>query len=155
MVGLALLVPSLVGTALAQRLTLTLNSGSPVAFPAPTETDYDNTFVTATAPLAFTVALSGGPPTTNRTGSVSIRAAAAVMGGAKPISDLQWRRSDLGVWNGLTTGNVTIQSFTMQRGGLNNPWSNSVVFRTLLSWAVDGPAAYTPTIIMTTTLTTP
>lgn len=155
-VVLICLMPSVVATASAQRLTLTLTGGAPIAFPAVTEAHYDLGSVPATAALAFTVQLSGGPPGTNRTGSVSIRAASAVMGGTKPIGDLQWSRNDLpGVWNSLTTTNVVVQSFTMTRGGVNNPWGNSILFRTLLSWANDPPATYTPTVIVTTTLTTP
>jgi hypothetical protein len=154
-VMLLVLLPTRYGTAAAQKLTLTLNSGSPVAFPAPTETDYDGGSVTATAPLAFTVDLNSGPPGVNRTSIVAIRAGSALMGGSKPISDLQWRRSDLGTWNGLTTTNVTVESRLIVRNAANDPWSNSIVFRTLLDWTIDGPAAYAPTIIMTVTLTTP
>jgi hypothetical protein len=144
------------GVAEAQRLRLTITSGAPIAFPAVTEAHYDGGSVPASAALAFSVQLTGGAGATLRTGIVSIRAAAAVMGGAKPIADLQWRRNDLGVWNSLTTSNVTIESRTMRRTpALNNPWANSVLFRTLLSWANDPPATYTPTVILTTTLTTP
>lgn len=155
LVMLACFAPSLSGTVAAQRLTLAITSGGPVAFPAVTEAHYDAGSVPTSAPLAFSVTLSGGPAGTNRTGSVAIRAAAAVMGGTKPIADLEWRRNDLATWNSLTTSDVTVQSMTMQRGGLNDPWMNSVALRTLLSWANDGPATYTPTIVMTVTLTTP
>jgi hypothetical protein len=144
------------GIAEAQRLRLTINSGAPIAFPAVTEAHYDGGSVPASAALAFTVQLSGGAAATLRTGIVSIRAAAAVMGGTKPIADMQWRRNDLGVWNSLTIANVTVESRQMRRTpALNNPWSNSVLLRTLLSWANDPPATYTPTVILTTTLTTP
>ena len=149
------LLAVLPSAATAQRLTLTLNSGSPVAFPNATEADYDAGFVAATSPLAFTVDLNSGPPGVNRTTIVSIRAASAVMGGTKPISDLQWRRNDLGTWNGLTTSNVTVESRPIVRNSTNDPWSNSILFRTLLSWSTDGPATYSPTIILTVTLTTP
>lgn len=153
--SLMVLLAALPSAVAAQRLTLTLNSGSPVAFPNATEANYDAGFVTATSPLAFTVDLNSGPPGVNRTTIVSIRAASAVMGGTKPISDLQWRRSDLGTWNGLTTSNVTVESRPIVRNGTNDPWSNSILFRTLLSWSSDGPASYAPTIILTVTLTTP
>lgn len=143
-------------TAEAQRLRLTITAGAPIAFPTVTDAHYLAGSVTATTPLGFSVQLAGGNAGALRTGIVSIRAATAVMGGSKPISDLQWRRSDLGAWNSLTTSNVTIESRTMRRNpALNNPWTNSVVFRTLLAWANDGPASYAPTIILTGTLTTP
>lgn len=144
------------GAVEAQRLRLTLTSGAPIAFPTVTEAHYDAGSVQANAPLAFSLALTGGAAATLRTGIVSIRGAAAVMGGSKPIGDLQWRRNDLGTWNSLTTVNATVESRTMRRNpALNTPWSNSVVLRTLLSWANDPPATYTPTVILTTTLTTP
>lgn len=147
----------------AQKLTLLIVSGSPVAFPNATEADYDNASVnattgsvTATAPLSFSLdLLGGGGGGTSRTGSLSIRGASAVMGGTKPIGDLQWRRSDLGTWNDMTTSNVTVQSMTMMRNTVNDPWSNSIVFRVKLNWGTDGPATYTPTIVLTATLTTP
>ena len=150
------LLPSLPGTAQAQKLTMTLTAGFPVAFPTVTEADYDAGSVTATTPLGFTLdLLGGGGGGTSRTGILSIRATTATMGGTKPIGDLQWRRSDLGTWNSLTTTNVVVESHTMIRNSTNDPWSNSIVFRTLLSWTADGPATYTPTIVVTATLTTP
>ena len=77
------------------------------------------------------------------------------MGGTKPIGDLQWRRGDLATWNSLTTTNSTVESKTMLRNLTNDPYSNTIFFRALLSWSGDGPATYTPTIIVTATLTTP
>lgn len=159
---LLFLVPSLVATAPAQRLTLTLNSGSPVAFPNATEADYDNASINATtgsvaasAPLAFTVDLNSGPPGVNRTSIVAIRGGAAVMGGTKPIGDLQWCRTASCTWTDLTTVNVTVESRPIVRNALNDPWNGSISFRTKLNWANDGPATYTPTIVLTMTLTTP
>lgn len=147
----------------AQKLTLLIVSGSPVAFPTATEADYDNAAVNATtgavaatAPLAFTLdLLGGGGGGVSRTGSLSIRASSATMGGTKPIGDLQWRRNDLGTWNDMTTTNVVVQSRTMVRNSTNDPWGNSILFRVKLNWANDGPATYTPTIVLTATLTTP
>ena len=140
----------------AQRLRLTIPSGAPIAFPNATEANYDAGSVAANAALAFTLQVTGGAGGTLRTGILSIRGASATMGGSKPIGDLQWRRNDLATWNSLTTVNVTVESRTMRRTpALNNPWSNSVLFRTLLNWANDPPATYTPTVIITATLTTP
>ena len=152
---MALLATTVAGAAHAQVMTLSLSSGSPIAFPNPTETDYDNGFVAATAAMAFTLDLSKGGGGPGRHGILSIRAASATMGGTKPIGDMQWRRSDLATWNSLTTSDVQVESRAMVKSGLNDPWSNSVFFRTLLSWTTDGPATYTPTIILTCTITTP
>ena len=157
--GLLLAVVLLAVTACiaeAQRLRLTITGGAPIAFPTVTDAHYIAGSVQATTPLGFSMQLTGGNAGALRTGIVSIRAASAVMGGSKPIGDMQWRRSDLGAWNSLTTSNVTVESRTMRRNpAINNPWTNSVVFRTLLAWANDPPASYAPTIILTATLTTP
>lgn len=157
--GLAVLLLALLvlpSTLRAQKLTLLITSGSPVAFPTPTSTDYDNTFVAATAPLVFSLdLLGGGGGGVARTGSLSIRSTASVMGGTKPIGDLEWSRADLGVWNAMTTSNVLVQSKPMTRNTVNDPWGNSLLFRVRLNWANDGPATYTPTIVLVVTLTTP
>ncbi len=156
MMLLAVLAPSLTATARAQRLMLTITAGSPVAFPAVTEAMYDAGLVTATTPLGWTLDIVGpGGAGVNRHGIFSVRGASALMGGTKPIGDLQWRRSDLATWNSLTTADVVVESRAMVKTTLNDPWSNSIVFRTLLSWTNDGPATYTPTIVVTATLTTP
>ncbi len=140
----------------AQRLRLTITGGAPITFPTVTDAHYIAGSVQATTPLGFSMQLRFGNAGALRTGILSIRAASGVMGGSKPIGDMQWRRSDLGAWNSLTTSNVTVESRTMRRNpAINNPWTNSLVFRTLLSWANDGPASYAPTIILTATLTTP
>lgn len=152
---MAFLATTVGGAARAQVMTLSVTSGSPIAFPTPTVTDYDNGSVAATSALGFTLDLSKGGGGAGRHGILSIRAASAVMGGTKPIGDLQWRRSDLATWNSLTTSDVQVESRAMVKSGTNDPWSNSVFFRTLLSWTNDGPATYTPTIILTCTITTP
>ena len=147
----------------AQKLTLLLTSGFPVAFPNATEADYDNASVNATtgsvaatAPLVWSLdLLGGGGGGVSRTGSLSIRATTATMGGTKPIGDLQWRRNDLSTWNDMTTTNVVVQSKTMVRNNTNDPYGNSIFFRVKLNWSNDGPATYTPTIVLTATLTTP
>ncbi|MEP6745306.1 MAG: hypothetical protein ABJB33_07385, partial [Gemmatimonadota bacterium] len=137
---LACLTLSLSGAVWAQKLTFLVTGGSPVAFPNATEANYDAGLVGATAMLGFSMSLGGGGGAVSRTGILSIRAASAAMGGTKPIGDLQWRRSDLATWNSLTPSDVVVQSLPMIRGGLNDPWTNSIAFRTLLSWANDGPA---------------
>ena len=153
---LALALPALPGRAVAQKLTLLITGGAPIAFPTVTETDYDAGSVTATTALGYSLdLLGGGGGGVNRTGSISIRATTTTMGGTKPIADLQWRRSDLATWNSMTTTNAVVESRTMRRNTLNDPYTGSIVFRVLLSWDNDGPATYTPTIVVTATLTTP
>jgi len=102
----------------------------------------------------FTLDVTGGTKT-NRTTIVAIRSASASLGGGKPLSDLQWRRADLGTWNTMTTTNVTIESRTVKINTTNDPWSNTVFFRILLSWATDPPATYSANLVFTLTVTTP
>lgn len=130
-----------------------------IAFPAITETDFDNGSVDATNSITATVdatKASGPQAGVLRTSILSIRATAANLGGAKPISDLEWRRSDLATWNGLSTTDVTIESRQIRfTPALNNPWSRAVFFRTLLNWATDAPGTYNATVVFTLTITTP
>ncbi|HWA40338.1 MAG TPA: hypothetical protein VG712_01940, partial [Gemmatimonadales bacterium] len=138
-----------------QRLRFSITGGSPITFPNPTEAHYDAGSVPASsAALGWTENITGGG-NTNRTSIVSVRANSSVMGGTKPIGDLQWKRSDLAVWNSLTTSNVVVESRPIRNNGINDPWSNSMTWRVLLDWANDGPATYTPTVVVTSTLTTP
>lgn len=151
---IGLLVVVTAGRAAAQRTRLTLNSGAPIAFATATEADYDAGSIAASAPLSFTVDLRSGNAAW-RTTIVSIRASSASMGGSKPIADLQWRRADLASWNSLTTTDATVESRPIRRNSTNDPWTNSLLFRTLLSWNNDPPGTYAPTIVLTLTLTTP
>jgi hypothetical protein len=51
---------------------------------------------------------------------------------------------------------VVVESRPIRRNPpLNDPWGNSILFRVLLNWANDPPAVYSPTIVLTNTLTTP
>lgn len=153
-VALSLGILAFAPAARAQGRTTIAVTGGPVAFPTPTAADYDAGFILATAPLVFTVDASGGPAT-QRTATVAVSGTSATLGGAKPLSDLQWRRADLGAWNGLTLGGLNVEAHPMVRNGLNDPWTNSVYFRMLLSWAATPPGTYTTGITLTLTVTTP
>jgi hypothetical protein len=138
----------------AQKYMMNVTAGNPVAFVAPTEADFDAGFKLATANLAFNVDSKNGAAVLRNT-TVSIRAAAGVMGGSKPIGDLQWRRVDLATWNSLTTTDVAIESRDVVRNGLNDPWGNSVEFRVVLDWATTPPATYAPGLVLTLTVSPP
>ena len=146
-------IPRVAG-AQAQVVTLTL-SGAPNVFPAPTAADYTAGVVVNPTGILFTVDVTGGGAATQRTTIVSIRSSSASLGGGKPLSDLQWRRADLVTWNPMTTTNATIESRPVVRNGLNDPWSNTVFFRTLLAWTTDPPATYSAGLVFTLTVTTP
>ncbi|HEX7919019.1 MAG TPA: hypothetical protein VF454_06405 [Gemmatimonadales bacterium] len=141
--------------AIKNRLTL---SGITITFPTVTEANYDAGFVAASNSITFTFDASkagGANSGTQRTSIVSVKATTTTMGGTKAIGDLQWRRSDLATWNSLSTTDATIESRQFVFNGLNDPWSNTVFFRTVLNWATDTPATYSATLTFTLTITTP
>lgn len=143
--------------ALAAQGTVALTvTGGPVAFAAPAAADFNNGSIASTGSVSYSVATSGGPPGTSHTSTVSIRATTGTLGGTKPVSDLQWNRADqAGVWNGLSTSNAQVEQRTIVRKGTNDPWSNSVSFRMLLSYANDVPGSYSTSLVITLTVTTP
>jgi hypothetical protein len=130
----------------ATRLTITANT---VTFAPPTVDDYAAGFVTGAAGITYTLDVTavGGKV---RTATVSIRATSATIGGGKPVSDVQWRRSDQPTWNSLTLTNAPVEARLMDKG-TNNPWSNAIVFRILVGWRTDPPATYTADIEITLT----
>lgn len=135
------------------QVSLTV-TGAPVAIPAPVLADYNAGFVIDPTGLAWTVNITGGA-STNRTSIISIRSTSANFGGGKALSDLEWRRSDLAAWNSMTGVDVTIESRPIKKNGINDPWSNSIFFRSLLSWTADPPGAHTANLVITLTVTTP
>ncbi|HKS07560.1 MAG TPA: hypothetical protein VJR92_14755 [Gemmatimonadaceae bacterium] len=81
----------------------------------------------------------------NRTATVAVLcdAGSCPNAGALPVSGLQWRRADLATWNTLTTSPVDVETRSMTYGGTNDPWGNSLVWRYLLNWTSNPPAAMT------------
>ena len=147
---------ALPATAHAQKTTLTM-SGYPIAFPAPTATDFINGQITSTTALLFTVDATTGSPT-QRTTTVSIRCSAPCpTTGTKSLSGLQWRRADLGNWVPLTTTDTDVESRVVLKGSTNDPWSNSIYFQFSLGWTTDPPSATANSfdIVMTLTVTVP
>ena len=132
--------------------SLTL-SGQTITFPAPTAADYINGFVTSTG-VTFTVKnvfSNQGAHTT----TVLIRSTSANLGGGKVLGDLQWRRSDLATWNGITAVNAQVEQRVLIANTQNDPWSNTIFFRMLLNWATDAPATYTANYTITLSQTVP
>ena len=131
----------------AQKTSLTLANAT-VTFLAPTAADYVAGFVTAGTPVTFTLASNGGGGGA-RTTTVLIRATSASLGGGKVIGDLQWRRSDLSTWNSIGSTDVQIEQRVLVKGGTNDPWSNTIFFRMLLSWTTDAPGPYAANYVIT------
>lgn len=136
---MAFALVALASPLVAQKSTLTVTGGT-ITFPAPTAADYIAGFVTATPGVTFTVASASGA---QRTTTISIRSTSPSLGNGKAIGDLEWRRSDLAVWNAITTTNAQVEQRIVINKGLNDPWNNTIFFRMALSWTSDGPATYT------------
>jgi hypothetical protein len=135
----------------AQKTTLTVAGGT-VTFPAPTAADYIAGFVNAPAGATFTINSVNGA---QRTTTVSVRSISASLGGGKVIGDLQWRRSDLATWNSITLTDSQIEQRVVVNKGLNDPWSNTIFFRMVLTWTTDAPATYSGTYQITLSQTVP
>ena len=135
----------------AQKTTLSVTGGT-VAFPAPTAADYIAGFVDASTGATFTINSASG---VTRTTTISIRSTSASLGGSKVIGDLQWRRSDLATWNSVTLTDAQVEQRIVINKGLNDPWSNTIFFRMLLSWTGDGPATYSANYQITLSQTVP
>jgi hypothetical protein len=91
----------------------------------------------------------------SHTTTVAIRSTSANLGNGKIIGDLQWRRSDLATWNSMTLADSQVEQRIQVRNVLNDPWSNTIFFRLLLSWTTDGPATYTANYQITLSQTVP
>lgn len=153
LLGATLVLPRAAAAQGTVALTVT---GGPVAFPTPAASDFVTGSIAATGALTYSIATSGGPPGTSHTSTVTIRATTGTLGGTKPVSDLQWSRADLpGTWNGLSVSDAQVQRQTIVRKGANDPWSNQLNFRMLLSFANDVPGSYSTSLIITLTVTTP
>jgi hypothetical protein len=135
----------------AQKTILTL-AGSAITFPAPAATDYIAGYINAATGVTFTVAAQTG---LSRTTTISIRSTSANLGGTKVIGDLQWRRADLATWNAITLVDAQVEQRIQIRNVLNDPWSNTIFFRMLLSWATDAPATYSANYVITLSQTVP
>ena len=134
------------------KTDLTL-AGATITFPAPTAADYVNGYVNSSTGVTFTVDAVNGNQ--SHTTTILIRATSANLGGGKVIGDLQWRRSDLATWNGITGTDVQVEQRVQVRNGANDPWTNTIFFRMLLSWTSDAPATYSANYQITLSQTVP
>lgn len=135
----------------AQKTTVSLAGGT-ITFPAPTAADYIAGFVNSATGVTFTVNSLNG---VTRTTTISISSLSANLGNGKVIGDLQWRRSDLAVWNSITLTDAQVEQRIVVNKGLNDPWSNTIFFRMVLDWATDAPATYSATYQITLSQTVP
>lgn len=154
-VATALVALALVAsTAAAQNPRTTLTLATPtINFPSPTAADYVAGFVNSSNGVTFTVDATNGNQ--SHTTTILIRATSASLGGGKVIGDLQWRRSDLTGWTSIAATDVQVEQRVQVRNGLNDPWSNTIFFRMLLSWTTDAPATYSANYQITLSQTVP
>jgi len=150
----ALFALALVASPLAAqnpKTILTVGAGA-ITFPTPTAADYVAGFVDAATGMTFTVNAQTG---ISRTTTIAIRSSSANLGSGKVLGDLQWRRSDLATWNTITVTDAQVEQRIVVRGTLNDPWSNTIFFRMLLSWVTDAPATYSANYVITLSQTVP
>lgn len=120
-------------------------TGFPLTNTGPSITDFDAGSVSLGSTV-FTIDL-----TLNLLGNFSPRVTTARVrcnpacpaSGTLPLAGLQWRRSDLATWNTLTTTFAEIETRTAAFGGTNDPWSNTLFWRYLLSYTGTPPTAAT------------
>lgn len=135
----------------AQKTNLTLAGGT-ITFAAPTAADYTAGFINSATGVTFNLNAQTGA---SRTTTISIRSTSASLGNGKVIGDLQWRRSDLATWNSITLTDAQVEQRVQVRNGLNDPWSNTIFFRMVLTWTTDAPATYSATYQVTLSQTVP
>jgi hypothetical protein len=135
----------------AQKTNLTV-TGAAITFAAPTAADYIAGFINSATGATFSLSAQTGA---SRTTTISIRSTSASLGNGKVIGDLQWRRSDLATWNSITLADAQVEQRVLVRGGLNDPWSNTIFFRMKLAWATDAPATYAGNYQITLSQTVP
>lgn len=150
--ALALILVAAPLAAQTPRTDLTL-AGATVTFNAPTAADYINGYIDSPTGVTFTVDVTNG--NASHTTTVAVRSTSANLGNGKIIGDLQWRRSDLATWNSITLTDAQVEQRVQVRNGLNDPWSNTIFFRLLLSWTIDRPATYTANYQITLSQTVP
>lgn len=136
-------------------LDLTL-TGGPLTFAAPTAADFAAGFALHPTGLTFQVDVANNThPNTLLETTISVRATTPVLGGSgKPTSDLEWSVGGAGgPWTPLSLVDAPVETRTVRRNRLNDPWLNTLHFRMLLEWATDAPATYTTGIVVTLTVT--
>ena len=141
----------------AQNLSTTLTvTGFPVVVSSPGGADFLNGFI-QTSPVSYQVAATTGPASQSRSATVSISCTLPCpLSGAMSLASLSWRRGDQPGWTPLTTSAAVVEQRSMVRGGMNDPWGNTLLFRFLLDWEADTPGtAAAFAVMLTLTVTAP
>jgi len=138
----------------AQGSVVLTVTGGPVTVPAPVVADYNAGFVLEPTGLSYNVNITGGPPTSLHTETVSIRSTSGSFG-TLAVGNLQWQRAGQTTWNSLTTSDATIETRSLITRNIGNNWTNSIQFRCLIGWTTTPPATYSTNLIVTLTVTSP
>jgi hypothetical protein len=143
--ALALVLARPLGAQGNRRTSLTV-TGLPLSATTTTAADFDANAVSIGS-FSFTVDLTtnaGGGGFSPRVTTVDVRCGSPCpASGTLPVGALEWRRSDLGTWNALTTAYATVESRTATFNGTDDPWGNTIFWRYALSWASSPPTAAT------------
>ena len=131
-------------------LRLSLSASSTILTP-PATAGYDAGFVadngpatTVTANRSWTLRITAGSAfwtASNTTPGVIARV-------TKPAADLQWSTSPGGSFTGVTVAGAT---FTSGGGTAPAGTTTTIAYRTLYSWVLDTPGAYSLVVVLTLT----
>jgi len=159
LLGFALAAPLVKAEAQGNRRTTLALALFPLAVTSTSANDFDAGAValgstTFTVDLTTNAGMGGFSP---RVTEVAVTCAAPCPNsGSLAVSGLQWRRNDLGTWNSLTTGYVVVETRTATFNGTNDPWSNTLQWRYVLSWTANPPTPATQwRVSMRLTVTAP
>ena len=136
------------------RLTVLTMGGFPLTAPTASPTDFDaGSIIVGSTTFTVDITSSTGGSWNNRTATVAVACGAGCPG---TVTNLQWRRSDLGTWNTLSATFVNVQARSMVFNGTNDPWTATMVWRYNLSWTGSPPtAAQQFPILLRMTITSP
>jgi hypothetical protein len=132
----------------AQTTVQLLLSGQQGSFAVPTVADYAAGTLEAASPIDFQV-ITTSEPAGPLTTTVYIRSFSSMLGGSKPVADLEWRRGDDQTWHALTTTDAIVERRIVQGSAQGHSWDNTIHFRVALKWTGDPPASYVGNLILT------
>jgi len=147
--GAAIALVSLLASGLSaqgnRRTEMTI-AGFPLTSTSATPTEYDAGSVTlgSTTISVNLTTNSGAGGFSPRVTTVSVRCNTPCPAtGTLAAAGLQWRRSDLGTWNAISTVFNLVETRTATFNGTNDPWSNTIFWRYVLTWTGVPPTAAT------------
>ncbi len=113
----------------AQTVTLT-TTGASTQMANPTLADYAAGSMVQATPIGYTLRLNSGRAGCTYTVLVGVRASTSILGGSKPVSDLQWATT--GGYTAMTTTNATVATHTLRT--TSTTASGNITLKILLNW---------------------